>query len=623
MNITGKLDSSIFTKIIFLLFLILVVFTPVAFGSTQPWAIFVFEAAVSLMAVSWLLKLNSERTIAIRAVIFYVPLLLFILLVLFELIPLPAGLVKNISLETYQIKTFAHSFFGTSAERFSLSIDNYSTLAGLIKYCCYFIVFFLGVNELKNLKQINLLLAVILVTGFIIAVFAIIQKFTWSGKIFWLHDVSDRYGVFGPFVNYDHYGGYINMVIMVGFGFILSGIEASKKVLVGFMVIVMGASLLLSQSRGAVISFLVGLTYAASMLFFLRKSYDKKTFVSMIVSIIAVIAFVLALIYWIDWGVMTGRLSTVFYLEKNYMNPRLDIWRDSLELVRRFPVFGVGFDAYSIAFPMVQETHTGLFWRYTHNDYLQLLIESGPLALILVLSFFAAFFVNVVGKIKSSSNEHLVSILVGASAAVVTMLVHSLVDFNLHITSNAFLFALVTSIALSLVYISRDRSKKGYDFQFYAKPAASMALTVAGIGLTAVFIMLPAQKSYAAYRLGHRDFSGTRSESSAGRAAIEKAAELEPNNALWQHRRGLLYQRLAASGAISAPEKLEYLRLAQKSMERAVTLSPAMAKYWASYAWLSGNLRQMDKSKTAFERAVTLAPNSEQIKKLKNENPFS
>ena len=622
MNITGKFPSDIFRRIILCLFIVLVVFTPIAFGSTQPWAIFVFETAVWLMAVSWLLKLGVERSFSVRAVIFYIPVLLFILLILFELIPFPAGLVKNISPAACEIKTFAYNFFGGTANSLSLSIDNYSSFTGLVRYSCYFIVFFIGINELKTFKQINLVLAVILVTGFVISVFAIIQKFTWSGKIFWVHEISGRYGVFGPFVNYDHYGGYINMVIMVGFGFILSGIDASKKALIGFMVIVMGASLLLSQSRGAVISFLAGLGYAASMLLFLRKSYDKKTFISMIVSIIAVVAFILLLIYWIDWGVITGRLSTVLYLEKNYMNPRLDIWRDSFELVRQFPVFGVGFNAYSAAFPMVQSSHTELFWRYAHNDYLQLLIESGPFALLLVLSFFTAFFVNVIRKIKMSSNEHLVSMLVGASAAVVTMLVHSFVDFNLHITSNAFLFALVTAIALSLVYISKDRSK-GRDFQLHVRPAGSIAIAVAGIGLTAVFVMLPAQRTYAAYRAGQRDFSGTKSESSAGRHAIERAAALEPGNALWQHRRGLLYQRLAAYAGITPAEKREYLKLAEESMERAIMLSPAVAKYWASYAWLSGNLGQLEKSKTAFERAVMLAPGSEKIKKLKNENPFS
>ena len=49
--------------------------------------------------------------------------------------------------------------------------------------------------------------------GFLMSLFAIIQQFTWNGKIYWI--VPNRHGgwVYGPYVNHAHYAGLMEMLI--------------------------------------------------------------------------------------------------------------------------------------------------------------------------------------------------------------------------------------------------------------------------------------------------------------------------------------------------------------------------------------------------------------------------
>ncbi|MGB2879888.1 MAG: hypothetical protein WBD24_06880, partial [Candidatus Omnitrophota bacterium] len=59
------------------------------------------------------------------------------------------------------------------------------------------------VNRPINYAFLNKLVTSIIIIGFVIAVFAIIQKFSYNGNIYWLINVPG--GHFGPFTNYDHY----------------------------------------------------------------------------------------------------------------------------------------------------------------------------------------------------------------------------------------------------------------------------------------------------------------------------------------------------------------------------------------------------------------------------------
>jgi O-antigen ligase len=604
------LSTYIVSALVFLL-----IFTPIAFGTTQPWSIFLFQIIVASMVFCWAVRTIFEQAISVTKTIVYIPIILSIFLAAVQLLPLPASFIKAAAPNTFEIKSFAFNFLQIPGNFYSLSLNDNATFQWLIQYVCIAAVFFISLNELNTPGKINLVFGILLVAGFVIAFFAIIQNFTWSGKIFWVHDIHERYGVFGPFVNYDHYGGYINMVIMIGFGFLFSGIEASKKILVGFFIGIMGASLLLSTSRGAVLSFAVGVFYLGMLFFMSRKNNDRKTFFFELGTIFFILALIGIFIYWIDWSVMTGRLSTVFKLEHNFFNPRYDIWRDSLGLVRRFAVFGSGLNTYALVFPLVQATHTGFFWRHAHNDYLELLIEAGPLALALALSFVVIYFSKVLRKIRAGENRSLAGLLAGGSAGVVTMLMHTFVDFNLHIAANAYLFTLITGATLSMTMISKS-GDPGYNYFFKLRSSASKIVPVLAIGAIFLFFLSMAYRQYTGYKYFER--AGFTAASAPLRSRtipasiriddLHKALVHDTGNPIYHYQLALAYQEEASAAGINGVEQKKLLTAGKMELETALRASPAEAKYWSSYGWLLGNLGDAGKAEMAFRRAIELSP---------------
>ena len=96
------IDTCIEKGILFLL-----VFTPLAFGTVQPWSVAVMEIIAftlfflylikKILEIPWSLPEQSPRFLSAIRHLPYVLCLLFFLLCLFQLLPLPEALLKAIS----------------------------------------------------------------------------------------------------------------------------------------------------------------------------------------------------------------------------------------------------------------------------------------------------------------------------------------------------------------------------------------------------------------------------------------------------------------------------------------------------------------------------------------------
>src|SRR3989304_8039410 len=98
--------------------LFLILFTPFAFGSVHPWAFSIMEALIFLLVVVWMTKIiivrgkglgvtGLERLTpdASRLTIVALPLTLFVVLVLFQMIPLPPSFLRVLSPQTHELYT--------------------------------------------------------------------------------------------------------------------------------------------------------------------------------------------------------------------------------------------------------------------------------------------------------------------------------------------------------------------------------------------------------------------------------------------------------------------------------------------------------------------------------------
>jgi O-antigen ligase len=152
---------------------------------------------------------------------------------------------------------------------------------------------------------------------------------------------------------------------------------------------------------------------------------------------------------------LIGRMEKIeSEVSANRMN-RLAIWRATSLLIRENPVMGVGFGAYATAIPKYVAEGGGWRMEQAHNEYLEILANGGVIAFLLFALFAIVVFRRSLANFKSD-DPLIRSSCFGALVGMVGVLIHSTVDFGLHIMVNALI--LVVLIVIATAHIQPDPS---------------------------------------------------------------------------------------------------------------------------------------------------------------------
>src|SRR5439155_14964927 len=144
------------------------------------------------------------------------------------------------------------AFSNGIGQRVSLSRDVEATRHAVAILAAVTISFILAVNFFASRQRLFLLANFLTVFGTVVAAFALIQYFTWNGRFYWLRPTG--FSVFGPFVNHNHFAGYMAMLMPVPLGLILRAVRGQARLVYGFAAALMGTATLVSNSRSGVIS---------------------------------------------------------------------------------------------------------------------------------------------------------------------------------------------------------------------------------------------------------------------------------------------------------------------------------------------------------------------------------
>ena len=435
----------------------LIIFSPLAFGSVEPWAYSIIEITIIFLTMIWLIKIwmkNSVKKIETNPSTFslgYIktplnlPILIFIGFILLQLIPLPEPVLKAFSPNTHQIYIDSQNAINQISNEHlspkanigfrSLSVNPYATKNELYKIIAYSLLFFLIINNINSFRKIRRVLTSIVIFAFSLSLFSIIQKLTWNGKIYWFRELRHGGSPFGPYVNHNHYAGYMELAIPLAIGLIFLNKDINKRLMLGFMTVVMAATVFMSLSRAGMVSLICSLVFLSLMLF--SKKNPKHSFP--IVSLI-VISLLLFLAY---IGILSDALNRILTLtepDKLLLEMRPKVWKDSLYYLKDFSIFGSGLGTFGNVFPKYKSFSHQAIYLYAHNDYLQALTEVGALGFSIILWGIIAFSKTIVKYVKKDS------MTICLFASVVAILIHSFFDFNLHISANAFIFSMIIGL---------------------------------------------------------------------------------------------------------------------------------------------------------------------------------
>jgi O-antigen ligase len=198
----------------------------------------------------------------------------------------------------------------------------------------------------------------------------------------------------------------------------------------------------LTLSRGGWAGTAGALVFMAVVLL-LKKGFAHKRLVGYLLAGIVVTAAIVMASTPVVQRIMT---LTQGEMEDNIAH-RLNLWEGTRHMIADNPAAGTGPGTFEVAYPPYQQPGYTVLARYAHNDFLQFTADTGILFIPLMLWLLYLFFRTGFKKFKSRSRQTS-GIALGCMAAVISILIHSYSDGNLHIPANALLFTTLSALTL-------------------------------------------------------------------------------------------------------------------------------------------------------------------------------
>jgi O-antigen ligase len=442
----------------------LIVLTPLAFGTVEPWSIAIAEVGVFGIALAWGLAMVARQELRVERTALNPCWLLVLGLGLLQILPLPLQVIRTISPKAYALyQDMAFDSALTDSWR-TLSLYPYATKQEILRLLALALLFWVVANHLRTRDQVDRVVHVIVAMGLLLALFGIIQHFSGNGKLYWVRDLTHEASFFGPYANRNHFAGYMEMAIPVTVGSLVSTRrtwvpgpsgwrerllrwgtpEASRFILTFFSGLIMVAALLLTGSRSGLFSFLGSVLFMA-ILFSVHRGRHKRW--GGLLVLFVTLGFAAAL--WINPERVAQSFVTLWSgTEDSSARGRVLVWQDTLRLGLDYRWSGTGINTFAWAFPLYKRPLIGqVFYDYTHNDYLQAFAEGGlPLMAVLALALLWGGAQLLKGWLEvGQPYERRLGL--GLLAGLFALLIHSLSDFNLHIMANAILFVVLLALA--------------------------------------------------------------------------------------------------------------------------------------------------------------------------------
>jgi O-antigen ligase len=329
---------------------------------------------------------------------------------------------------------------GTTAYR-------HATYADLLLYAAYGMLAFVVTQTLHRSSQFELVANIFTGYGAAVAAFAVLQGLAPNGKLYWIWSSEQGGAIYGPYVNHNHYAGLMEMLLP--FPLVLAAshfTSGNRRIAVAGIAALMAGSIFLSASRGGMAAFIAQMLILGVLLFRKQKDSWKQPLL-----LGAFLALVIAFLVWIGGNEVTRRLMSIHSEAREELSGgvRFTIDRDCLRMFLKRPFLGWGLGTFPIVYPGFRSFYTNFFVNQAHNDYLQLLVETGVAGFAIAIWFLVLVFRNAAGKLKNWTETSSGALTVAALLGCIGILVHSFVDFNLQIPANAALFYVLCAIAAS------------------------------------------------------------------------------------------------------------------------------------------------------------------------------
>jgi O-antigen ligase len=465
-KIAASRTSIILERIIFYSLLVLILSVATPYGIVSPWrgaVETVFECGVFALGILWMIEGMFSGAWISRQHLLLLPLLFLVVFAYVQTLPLGSSPdTTGINISVWR----------------ALSYDPYETRLMVLKLLAYALTLGLLLRYTSSLGRLRVLVLFIIGLGIASALFALLRQTTQRGAPDFLFPFVRLDRGYGQFINNNHFAFLMEMALGLVLGLLVGGSLRRDRVLLYLAAAIpLWMALVLSSSRGGILSMLCQLLLLALMFIAVRRSQKSKardnsaarslrrTWSSTVFRLALGGVFLAAImigIVWVGGEQIIGRFGAiqdevaVEAQESNIGVRRKEIWGATWQMFKEHPLAGVGIGGYWTAIPQYHNASGKMTPQQAHNDYLELLASGGVIGVLLGAGF-VFLLVKFTRAALSSTDPFRRAVCFGALAGLFGISIHSLVDFGLHIPINALICLTLVAIATVNVRVAKEK----------------------------------------------------------------------------------------------------------------------------------------------------------------------
>lgn len=463
--------------------LLLLAWAPLPLGSNRTWAWAILVVGAGLLAMAWLVGYLQGRFSlgdAFRRARWALTAgALWLLYLGLQFTPLPADWIQILSPRAYEAHSLAANVLGHPlAATLTLSVDPHATRDFWLRSMAYGCVFCLTLLLVDSPRRLELVLKTLVISGTLQALYASVMLLSGLEYGFFIKKFVGQGTATGTFVNRNHLAGYLNLCLAAGIGLMLSklGGEAihswrqrvrsiarlllGEKTRLRIYLIVMVIGLVLTRSRMGNTAFFAGTLIVGAIGLLLMRNAPRSTLL-FLTSLVVLDLLIIGTWFGVDQVAQRIQQTEV---TTNIDNPlptehRDEVDRQALGYAQDFWLTGSGGGSFYVVFPAYSSRGIVGFYDHAHNDYVQLLAETGVIGLGLCVLIVGLATWQALLALRRRKHPLMRGTAFGVALAICWLAIHSTVDFNMQIPANALTMTVILALAWVAVTVRRDRNR--------------------------------------------------------------------------------------------------------------------------------------------------------------------
>jgi len=458
-------EPALASRLVLAVLVALAVISPWPFGSVHPSAV----RAVSTLAlgiVTLVLVWGALRNELERPAVPLWPVLGLLGLGLVQLVPLPAALHGFLAPGSHAVwhpvEPAAAEVLGSAAR--PITLDPAATLSWLGLAGGLMALAGLAAPALRDRGVALRAVMVVVAGGLVVSIYGIFARARFGSLLYGTIPVP-TISPFGPFVSKNHFAGYIGMTALLALGLAVGLADRGRgrgggrdwtrdsKTSAGVVLalvssLAMALAVLVSLSRGGALSLAAGVLVFLALNWQLRRRGHRGGWRRLVAPVMVGLVLGTLLLAVLPREAQDRMKTLANAPAESSGSFRLDTWQQTLRMAGDSPWLGQGLGSFHDAFPRYKRGYGYERVEHAENDYLEMLAEGGLVGL--GLSLLGALLLvrgGWRGLRPGEADPLLRGLGVGALAGLAALAVHSAVDFDLRIPSNALVAAFLVALA--------------------------------------------------------------------------------------------------------------------------------------------------------------------------------